>query len=156
MSLFDGPMTLSELINTIGTGGIVNLISTELLGAVFGTIAVLGVILLPITSGDTAFRSARMIIADYIKVPQKKIMNRMLIATPLFVTSIILTTVDFSMLWQYFNLANVQHTEQKLGALQAQKSLRIAKQTLAFLKDGLNHHTAVIYGLIKQPLTEKN
>ncbi|GAF63204.1 carbon starvation-induced protein [Bacillus sp. TS-2] len=106
MSLFDGPITLSELIDTIGTGGIVNEISTVLLGSVFGTIAVLGVILLPITSGDTAFRSARMIIADYIKVPQKKIINRMLIATPLFVTSIILTTVDFSMLWQYFNWAN--------------------------------------------------
>ncbi|KGA99015.1 CstA-like carbon starvation protein [Alkalihalobacillus alcalophilus ATCC 27647 = CGMCC 1.3604] len=106
MSLFDGPVTLSELINTIGTGGIVNEVSTMLLGSIFGTIAVIGIILLPITSGDTAFRSARMIIADYIKVPQKKIMNRMLIAAPLFITSIILTTVDFTMLWQYFNWAN--------------------------------------------------
>ncbi|PAE14432.1 hypothetical protein CHH91_19575, partial [Virgibacillus sp. 7505] len=66
----------------------------------------LGVIILPITSGDTAFRSARMIIADYINVPQKKVMNRIWIAAPLFITSIILTTVDFTMLWQYFNWAN--------------------------------------------------
>ncbi|WP_078392306.1 carbon starvation CstA family protein [Shouchella patagoniensis] len=106
MSLFDGPITLNELINTIGTGGIVSEISTMMLGPVIGTLAILGVIILPITSGDTAFRSARMIIADYIKVPQKKIMNRIWIAAPLFIISIILTTVDFTMLWQYFNWAN--------------------------------------------------
>ncbi|KMK75113.1 sensor histidine kinase [Alkalihalobacillus pseudalcaliphilus] len=51
-------------------------------------------------------------------------------------------------------IRNVQHTEQKLGALQAQKSLRIAKQTLAFLKDGLNHHSSaevctIIYNELK-------
>ncbi|MDO7267068.1 carbon starvation CstA family protein [Shouchella clausii] len=106
MSLFDGPVTLNELISTIGTGGIVSEISTMMLGPIVGTLAILGVIILPITSGDTAFRSARMIIADYINVPQKKVMNRIWIAAPLFITSIILTTVDFTMLWQYFNWAN--------------------------------------------------
>lgn len=106
MSLFDGPVSLNELINTIGTGGIVSEISTAMLGPVVGTLAILGVIILPITSGDTAFRSARMIIADYIKVPQAKIMNRIWIAAPLFIVSIFLTTVDFTMLWQYFNWAN--------------------------------------------------
>lgn len=106
MSLFDGPVTLNELITTIGTGGIVSEISTMMLGPIIGTLAILGVIILPITSGDTAFRSARMIIADYIKIPQVKIMNRIWVAAPLFIISIILTTVDFTMLWQYFNWAN--------------------------------------------------
>lgn len=106
MSLFDGPITLNELITTIGTGGIVNEISTMMLGPIVGTLAVLGVIVLPITSGDTAFRSARMIIADYIHVPQKKIMSRIWIAAPIFIVSIILTNMDFTLLWRYFNWAN--------------------------------------------------
>lgn len=106
MSLFDGPITLNELITTIGTGGIVNEISTMMLGPIVGTLAVLGVIVLPITSGDTAFRSARMIIADYIRVPQKKIMSRIWIAGPIFIVSIILTNMDFTLLWRYFNWAN--------------------------------------------------
>ncbi|MEK4553973.1 carbon starvation CstA family protein [Jeotgalicoccus sp. FSL K6-3177] len=106
MSLFDGPVTLNELIATIGTGGIVNEISTMMLGPIIGTFAVLGVIVLPITSGDTAFRSARMIIADYIRVPQKKIMSRIWIAAPIFIISIILTNMDFTLLWRYFNWAN--------------------------------------------------
>lgn len=106
MSLFDGPITLNELITTIGTGGIVNEISTMMLGPIVGTLAVLGVIVLPITSGDTAFRSARMIIADYIRVPQKKIMSRIWIAAPIFIVSIILTNMDFTLLWRYFNWAN--------------------------------------------------
>ncbi|TSB47288.1 carbon starvation CstA family protein [Alkalicoccobacillus porphyridii] len=106
MSLFDGPVSLNELINTIGTAGIVAEASTLMLGSVFGTLAILGVIILPITSGDTAFRSARMIIADYINVPQKKIASRLWIALPLFVISVFLTTIDFTLLWRYFSWAN--------------------------------------------------
>jgi len=77
-----------------------------MLGAVGGTLAVLGVIVLPITSGDTAFRSARMIIADYLKVEQKPIVKRILIALPLFVASYALTHMDFTLLWRYFSWAN--------------------------------------------------
>ncbi|MEN0645203.1 carbon starvation CstA family protein [Alkalicoccobacillus gibsonii] len=106
MSLFDGPVSLNELINTIGTAGIVAEASTLMLGSVFGTLAILGVIILPITSGDTAFRSARMIIADYFNISQKKIASRLWIALPLFVISVFLTTVDFTMLWRYFSWAN--------------------------------------------------
>ncbi|MFD2629842.1 carbon starvation CstA family protein [Oceanobacillus kapialis] len=106
MSLFDGPVGLNELLNNGGTAAVVSEASTLMLGAVGGTLAVLGVIILPITSGDTAFRSARMIIADYIRVPQKKIMNRLWIALPLFAISIALTQIDFNLLWRYFSWAN--------------------------------------------------
>ncbi len=106
MSLFNGPIGLNELLATGGTAGVVAEASTLMLGAVIGTIAVLGVIILPITSGDTAFRSARMIIADYIKYPQKKVLSRLYIALPMFVISIFLTTVDFTILWRYFSWAN--------------------------------------------------
>jgi len=67
---------------------------------------IIGRIVLPITSGDTAFRSARMIIADYLKIAQKKFSSRLWIALPLFAISYVLTNMDFQMLWQYFNWAN--------------------------------------------------
>mgnify|MGYP001232332061 FL=1 len=77
-----------------------------MLGGVGGTLAILGVIILPITSGDTAFRSARMIIADYLKVSQKAISKRLWIALPMFVISAILLQIDFNILWRYFSWAN--------------------------------------------------
>ncbi|MDX1771978.1 MAG: carbon starvation CstA family protein, partial [Planococcaceae bacterium] len=70
MALFNGPVGLNELLAAGGPAMVVSEASTMLLGAVGGTLAILGVIILPITSGDTAFRSARMIIADYFKLAQ--------------------------------------------------------------------------------------
>jgi carbon starvation protein CstA len=77
-----------------------------MLGAIGGTIAVLGVVVLPITSGDTAFRSARMIIAEYFNIAQKKFSSRLWIAVPLFAISVVLTQIDFNLLWRYFSWAN--------------------------------------------------
>jgi carbon starvation protein CstA len=81
-------------------------VSVLMLGSIGGTLAILGVIILPITSGDTSFRSARMIIADYIKVGQVKMSSRLWIAIPLFVISVVLTRMDFNLLWRYFSWAN--------------------------------------------------
>ncbi len=106
MSLFHGSTGLNELLASGGTGLVVSEVAKVTLGAVVGTLAVLGVIVLPITSGDTAFRSARMIIADYIKLPQLSMKSRLLIAVPLFVISIALTQIDFNILWRYFSWAN--------------------------------------------------
>ncbi|MAM04020.1 MAG: carbon starvation protein A [Halomonas sp.] len=106
MSLFQGEQSLSDVLAAGGPAAVVGEVSTTMLGAVGGTLAVLGVIVLPITSGDTAFRSARMIIADYLKVEQKPIVKRILIALPLFVASYALTHMDFTLLWRYFSWAN--------------------------------------------------
>ena len=106
MSLFNGPIGLNELLAAGGPAMIVSEASVLMLGAIGGTLAILGVIILPITSGDTAFRSARMIIADYYKLPQLKMMSRVWIALPLFAISIALTKVDFNILWRYFSWAN--------------------------------------------------
>ncbi|MFB4164179.1 carbon starvation protein A [Alteribacillus sp. JSM 102045] len=106
MSLLNGPVGLNELLANGGPAAIVSEASILMLGAVGGTLAVLGVIVLPITSGDTAFRSARMIIADYIKLPQKKMRSRLWIALPLFAISFVLTNIDFELLWRYFSWAN--------------------------------------------------
>ncbi|MGL5283274.1 MAG: carbon starvation CstA family protein, partial [Plesiomonas shigelloides] len=60
----------------------------------------------PITSGDTAFRSARLIIADFLKMPQKAISKRMLIALPMFVLGYRITKTEFDVIWRYFGWAN--------------------------------------------------
>jgi len=105
MALFNG-QTLNQIIAE-GTASLaVSEISTMLLGAVGGTIAVLGVIALPITSGDTAFRSLRMVIADYLNLNQRSYRNRFIIMLPIFAISGALMFIDFNLLWRYFNWAN--------------------------------------------------
>ncbi|RKR06857.1 carbon starvation protein CstA [Kushneria sinocarnis] len=106
MSMFHGEQTLSGVLAQGGPAAVVSAVSTNMLGAIGGTLAVLGVIVLPITSGDTAFRSARMIIADYLKIDQKVVARRIAIAVPLFVLSYLLTKIDFTLLWRYFSWAN--------------------------------------------------
>ncbi|HYK74609.1 MAG TPA: carbon starvation CstA family protein [Pseudoneobacillus sp.] len=106
MSLFDGYTGLNDFLANGGPAGVVAEASKLMLGAIGGTLAVLGVIILPITSGDTAFRSARMIIADYFNLAQKKFTSRLWIALPLFVLSFALTKIDFNLLWRYFSWAN--------------------------------------------------
>jgi carbon starvation protein CstA len=105
MSIFE-PGELSAILAEGGPAAIVSEVSILMLGSIGGTLAILGVIVLPITSGDTSFRSARMIIADYINVKQVKISSRLWIAVPLFVISIALTQIDFNLLWRYFSWAN--------------------------------------------------
>ncbi|MEF7559711.1 carbon starvation CstA family protein [Bacillus thuringiensis] len=97
---------LNELIKSGTPAAVVSEISKTMLGAVGGTIAVIGVIVLPITSGDTAFRAARSIIADYLNFEQTKLKNRLIIAIPLFVIAYGLTKIDFTLLWRYFSWAN--------------------------------------------------
>ncbi|MGM0840430.1 MAG: carbon starvation CstA family protein [Bacillota bacterium] len=105
MSLFQ-PGELNAILKEGGPAAVVSEVSVLMLGSIGGTLAILGVIILPITSGDTSFRSARMIIADYIKVGQVKISSRLWIAIPLFVISVVLTRIDFNILWRYFSWAN--------------------------------------------------
>jgi carbon starvation protein CstA len=105
MALFHDK-SLSQVLAESGPAGVVRYISVSTLGAVGGTIAVLGVIVLPITSGDTAFRSARMIVADYLGIAQRKLGSRLMICVPLFIISVMLTRMDFGLLWRYFSWAN--------------------------------------------------
>lgn len=85
---------------------VVNTISTELLGVVGGILAMLGVIACPITSGDTAFRSARLTIADSLGIEQKSIGKRLILAIPLFIIGFTLTRIDFTIIWRYFAWSN--------------------------------------------------
>lgn len=84
----------------------VNEISNTTLGVVGGILAILGVVAAPITSGDTAFRSARLIIADVFHIEQKTKWKRLAIALPLFSAGVALTFVDFDVVWRYFAWTN--------------------------------------------------
>jgi carbon starvation protein CstA len=85
---------------------IVDSITKEWLGVVGGFLAVLGVIAAPITSGDTAFRSARLIVADFLRIDQKPMSKRLLISIPLFVAGFLILQIDFSVIWRYFAWVN--------------------------------------------------
>lgn len=91
---------------------VVNIICNDWLGVAGGILALLGVVAAPITSGDTAFRSARLIIADVISVEQRSVRRRLYICIPLFVSSIMLLLWQienpdgFNTIWQYFGWAN--------------------------------------------------
>jgi len=85
---------------------LVNEISNSLLGKFGGLLALLGVVAAPITSGDTAFRSARLIVADFLSFKQGPIKNRLLISIPLFTIGFLLTLVNFDIIWRYFAWSN--------------------------------------------------
>ncbi|PSU67360.1 carbon starvation protein A [Photobacterium phosphoreum] len=106
LSFFGSIEALSAAIANGGPGNVVYSSSFGLLGVFGGIIAFLGVVILPITSGDTAFRSSRLILAEYFNMDQKPLRNRLLMAMPLFVLGAILTQVDFAIIWRYFGFAN--------------------------------------------------
>lgn len=85
---------------------LVNNISHSWLGTVGGILAVLGVIAAPITSGDTALRSARLIAADFMNVKQSKISKRLMVSVPIFVLCFIIMLIPYEALWRYFAWSN--------------------------------------------------
>ena len=76
--------------------------SSKLLNPLGVALIIFGVVICPITSGDTALRSARITISDEWHIDQKKLISRLKIAFPLFLISFALTFVDFSLIWRYF------------------------------------------------------
>lgn len=95
-----------------GASNVVYEISTGVLGTFGGILAIVGVIVCPITSGDTAFRSARLILAETFRLDQKKIKNRLIITVPLLVVGGLLTwfavvnDAGFQTVWRYFSWSN--------------------------------------------------
>lgn len=108
MSFFGGIGELNNIMTEYqgNAAWVVNEISNSLLGKFGGFLALLGVVAAPITSGDTAFRSARLIIADFLKLKQGPVINRLYISIPLFIGGYFLTQIDFSVIWRYFAWSN--------------------------------------------------
>ena len=101
-----------NLIQFFDAPQLVKWVCSSWLGIFGGTLAVLGVVAAPITSGDTAFRSARLIIAEALHFEQKSMVRRLAISVPLFVVSLLLLIWQmenrdgFNVLWQYFGWSN--------------------------------------------------
>ncbi len=106
MSFYNSSEALNAALAQGGPAYVVNEISTTLLGPLGGLLAIIGVVVLPISSGDTAFRSARLIIADFCKLPQKQSSKRLALAIPLFVIGFLVSRGDFGVIWRYFGWAN--------------------------------------------------
>lgn len=91
---------------------VVNLVCNDWLGVVGAMLAMLGVVAAPITSGDTAFRSGRLIVADWLKLDQRPILKRLYICIPMFLCSILMLVWQienpdgFNTIWQYFGWSN--------------------------------------------------
>ena len=115
---------------------VVTKVSKGWLGVMGGILAIIGVVAAPITSGDTAFRSARLIIADFLHLEQKDIHKRLAIAVPLFAGSALLLWYNiadangFNTIWRYFGWSN-----QTLAAFM----LWTATVYLVRKKGGLNY-----------------
>lgn len=111
VSFYGTTQMLSEALKS-GASNVVYDISTGVLGVFGGILAVAGVIVCPVTSGDTAFRSARLILAETFKLDQKPIKNRMLITVPLLAAGGLFTWVaitdgnGFQTIWRYFSWSN--------------------------------------------------
>lgn len=102
-----GEGTAYEKLAALGNPAlVVNTVCSSWMGAVGAALAVLGVVAAPITSGDTAFRSARLIIADFLSVSQKSFVKRLMLCLPLFAISVCLLFLDFNILWRYFAWTN--------------------------------------------------
>ncbi len=107
MAFFGGPEGLNAAAGEGMTPAIiVDKICNSWLGSVGAAIAIIGVVICPITSGDTAYRSLRLIFADALKYDQKPIKNRIILCIPVFILGYILCKVNFATLWIYVGIGN--------------------------------------------------
>lgn len=97
---------LEAALAELGQSGVVYDISVSLLGGFGGALAIIGVVVCPVSSGDTAFRSARLTIADWFRIDQASLPKRLAVTIPLLAAGAVLTQVDFDVVWRYFSWSN--------------------------------------------------
>lgn len=126
----------------IGKPSVIGLVSHNLLGTVGGYIAIIGVIVLPITSGDTALRALRLMVAEYLNIDQKPAKNRLLLSATIFalVAGILvfakMSANGFNILWRYFAWSN-----------QTIAVFAFAVMALYLMREGKNYWVALIPGM---------
>ena len=107
MTFYDGTAGLAAAMKAGGPGGAVHEICVGFLGGGLGMVlAMLGVVACPLTSGDTAFRSARLTLADWFNISQVNWKKRLMIAVPLLAIGGTLSQIDFNIIWRYFSWTN--------------------------------------------------
>ena len=116
MAYFGGPEGLNNAMSEgVEVNGVltritpaiaVDMICKSWLGKLGAVIAIIGVIICPITSGDTAFRSLRLTLADLFKADQKPIAKRLAVSLPIFALAFFCCKMDFSTIWKYVGIGN--------------------------------------------------
>ena len=102
-----GLMTgLTKILTDSGQAATVYDVSVKTMGNVGVILAMIGVIACPITSGDTSFRSARLVIADWFKIEQKSYKKRLFICVPLLLAGAVISQLDYNVIWRYFSWSN--------------------------------------------------
>ena len=102
-----GLMTgLTSILTDSGQAATVYDVSIKTMGNVGVVLAMIGVIACPITSGDTSFRSARLVIADWFKIEQKSYLKRLYICIPLLAAGAVISQLDYNIIWRYFSWSN--------------------------------------------------
>ena len=105
MSFYQGSDNLLGAINLSGPGNVVSEISRSFLGDLGGSLAVLAVVILSITSGDTAFRSARLTVGDYL-LEKPNFVKRLFISILVLGGGVLLSFFDLTTIWMYFGWSN--------------------------------------------------
>ena len=126
------------LVNTLAEHGnnaawAVETITNTTLGKVGAFLALLGVVVAPITSGDTAFRCARLIAADFMHLEQKQFRKRLMISVPIFLVGVAITFMPFDVIWKYFAWANQVLAAICLWTVTVYLAVRRRRWILAFL-----------------------
>ena len=116
MAYFGGPdglnhamtegMMIDGVLTKVTPAIAVDIICKSWLGKIGAVIAVIGVVVCPITSGDTAFRSLRLTVADLLKADQKPMLKRLVICIPIFALAFFCCKMDFSTVWKYVGIFN--------------------------------------------------
>jgi carbon starvation protein CstA len=107
ITFYESTGGLAAAMKAGGAGTVVYDICVGFMGTGLGaTLAMLGVIACPITSGDTAFRSARLTLADWIGLEQKFPAKRLMLAIPILAVGGVLSQMDFNIIWRYFSWTN--------------------------------------------------
>ncbi|MDO5537769.1 MAG: carbon starvation CstA family protein, partial [Desulfovibrionaceae bacterium] len=117
LSFYESSEALQQVISTGSPMLVVKQVAMEMLGSVGGILAILGVIVLPISSGDTAFRAVRLLAADALQMDQRPVGRRLLLSVPFFAAGILLTQVDFGVIWRYFGWINQVMSSVTLWAI---------------------------------------
>lgn len=107
VTFFHGTGGLDAAMKAGGAGTVVHQICEGFMGGGIGmALAMIGVIVCPITSGDTALRSARLIMADWFNISQDKLLKRLILSVPLIICSGLITQLDYTVVWRYFAWTN--------------------------------------------------
>ncbi|WP_462393788.1 carbon starvation CstA family protein [Alistipes indistinctus] len=150
MAFWVGPEELNTTLAEHGDNAAwaVNEITRTTLGKFGAVLALLGVVVAPITSGDSAFRSARLIAADFLHLEQRAIRRRLYISIPLFVVGFAITLMNFGVIWQYFAWVNQTLAAVTLWTITVYLAVRHKNFWIALLPSIFMTQVVTLYILI--------